>query len=189
MLYLTAAYNSVKPFVKDNNIQWYIVNDLPNFYREEFLSEFPWANESWIHLLSLENHGWGFPQRNLALDFIQDGWCMFLDDDNIMHPEFYPEFSHFMDADHDAMIFKLSNVNGVLAATPENIGVGTIDIAQFVLKRSYIADERFLTCYCADGLFIHKLYTNDPEKKYLFFNDKIRCYHNFCRSPLIFNER
>jgi len=195
-IYLTAAYNSIKPFVKDDNIRWYIVNDFQhNFLKqkdrennEEFYRE--WLKESWVSVYYHEDHCWGHPQRNFALDLITDGWVLFLDDDNIMHSEFYPEFAHFMDnPDLDAMIFKLANANGIIEAKPENIGVGTIDIVQYVLKRSYIGDNRLSPPYCADGLFIHNLYHNDPLKRYMFVNDKIRCYHNFCRSPLIFSEK
>lgn len=178
------VYNSVKGMVKKledgtYNIYWYIIYDgekvkEPN--RRNFTNE-----DAWIVEGSTSEAGKGYSQRNFALNMIKDGWICFLDDDNIIHPEFYNEISKHLDEDLNGIIidqiFKFGNNR--LVAKPENMRVCNIDIAQYILRREYIGEKRFNLEYCSDGHFIEELYSSNSNK-FLFINQSL-CYYNYLR--------
>jgi hypothetical protein len=179
------VYESVKGSVKKledrtYNIYWYIIYDgekVKEANKRNFTDE-----DAWIIEGSTSEVSKGYKQRNFALDMIKDGWVCFLDDDNIMHPNFYTEISKHLDEDLNGIvidqIFKFGNNR--LVARLENMRVCNIDIAQYILRREYIGDKRFDIEYCADGHFIEDLYRANP-KKFLFINQPL-CYYNYLKS-------
>lgn len=177
-------YESIKGFVKkeenEYNIYWYIIYDgtkVPQEKQFKFNEEDPWIIEGTINESSV-----GYPQRNFALSMIKDGWVWVLDDDNIMHPNFYSEVSSHFEEDLNGMIVdqidKWNNLR--LSARPDRVKVCHIDMAQYILKREYIGEKKFNTAYCSDGVFIEELYKSNPSK-YLFINKPLT-YYNYLRS-------
>jgi hypothetical protein len=80
---------------------------------------------------------------NEIIDEIEDGFVYVLDDDNILHENFYDRLSEIIDNNPDKSGFIFNQkVDGkdftkldVRLASPENTKVQSIDMAQFLLDR------------------------------------------------------
>jgi len=131
-----------------------------------------------------------------VIDQIQDGFIYFLDDDNILHENFYSKvFSEIKDnPDKKGFVFS-QKVAGkdftgldIREAKPENCRVQHIDMAQYMLHRSLIGDERFISGdYKADGYFVEKIYSLKPES--FHFIDEVLCYYNWSKKPANFTPK
>ena len=78
--------------VKGINIQWHIVFDT-NVLKDidaEILAQIDDINTN-LHFK--KGDGWGLSQLNNLIHSL-DGWIYHLDDDNILHPDFYSELLH-----------------------------------------------------------------------------------------------
>ena len=121
----------------------------------------------------------GNAQKNEALGTIDAGWVYFLDDDNLMHPRFFPAIDQ---AIHDApgwrgFIFSQDCELFIRRASPETVRVDHIDIAQFVLQRDLIGERRFaLPAYNSDGMLIEAIYGEHPGE--IAFIDQVLCFYN-----------
>jgi glycosyltransferase involved in cell wall biosynthesis len=123
---------------------------------------------------------------NKFIDEIPDDeWIYILDDDNLLHPEFYTEILELIKNNPEKSGFIFSQFIGgkdftkqeVREAKEENVKVQHIDMAQFFLKKSLISDKRLVSgTYVADGIFIEELF-NENKDKFLIY-DKILCYYN-----------
>lgn len=128
----------------------------------------------------------GHQLLNRAIDMIDDkSWIYILDDDNLLHPLFAKEACNEETiGSFDAIIFSqfiggkdFTGLN-VREGKPENVKVKGIDMAQFLLKKSFIGSKRLEPMkYVADGIFISELYKEYPEK-FKFLPNVILCYYN-----------
>ena len=127
---------------------------------------------------------------NKEIDTINsDEWIYVLDDDNILHENFYSEVDkiHKLDPNAKGIIFsqRISSKDfsglDIRKASVKNIKVGSIDNAQFLLRKDIIGDVRYrLNEYKCDGYFIEEVYNKHPE---LFsINDIEMCYYNHIQS-------
>jgi hypothetical protein len=123
---------------------------------------------------------WGAPLRNAAIDYLQisashNDYVYFLDDDNIIHPDWYQTVK---DCNEDfvnwAQVFR--NGEPRLRAT-ESPRVGNIDTASFMVKIGAIGKSRFQMLYEADGLFAQEVYKKGTTR---VINDYL-CYYNYLR--------
>ena len=116
-------------------------------------------------------------QRNCALDAITDGWVYFLDDDTIIHPDFFSELAK---ANTSAVAFEQDLGTWVRKVVPSEMRVCHIDMGQVTIRREIIGDIRFaLSVYEADGIFVESIYKNNPNA--WSFIDKPLCYYNKLR--------
>ena len=126
----------------------------------------------------------GNAQKNEALEMIDSGWVYFLDDDNLIHPKFFPAIAQ---AIHDGpgrrgFIFSQDCNLFIRRASPETVRVDRIDLAQFVLRRDLIGSWRFdLPTYNSDGMLIEGLYQKHAGE--FTFIDQVLCYYNRLRWP------
>jgi predicted SAM-dependent methyltransferase len=115
-----------------------------------------------------------------ALSSIRDGWVWILDDDNSVHPGFFRRLEEEIAAQPEARAFVFSQERAderrLLQAAPENVRIGSIDTAQFVLRRDLIGDLRWCELPVHDGIFIQELYEQCPED--FRFVDEVLCYFN-----------
>jgi len=168
---LKRIYETIKPFGDKEKVWWYIVYDLEK--GERMFKDVPWVREFW-----LLDHCWGNPQRNYALNLIKDGWCYFLDDDNVLHPKLVEEIESITDPNIQGILFRQLFFKQRFARVihPKQC---CIDQAQFALKRELIGDKRYELGYTADGKFIEELYRDYPEK--FLRIEKILCFYNYLR--------
>lgn len=111
---------------------------------------------------------------NRVVDELADEeWYYVLDDDNELHPDFFSEISsaHIENPESEGFIFS-QHVGGkdftgleIREAKPENVKLRSIDMAQFLLKKSLVGTKRMISMtYVADGIFIEELFSEKPEK-------------------------
>jgi glycosyltransferase involved in cell wall biosynthesis len=131
-----------------------------------------------------------------VIDQINDGFVYFLDDDNIMHENFYDVLYKSIKENPEKRGFIFSQKVGgvdftgldIREAKPENTKVQGIDMAQFLLRRDLIGDIRFVPGdYKADGYFIEKIY-NLNKDDFHFISD-VLCYYNFLKKPINFTPK
>lgn len=127
----------------------------------------------------------GVSQKNMALDWIKDGWFNCLDDDNIVHPGFLHGLNRWGCHHPKALgfIFSQKRWDGVgsLPARPELMRHGTIDNAMMVLHRRLIGPRRYnLTNYmCEDWTFFEAIWRDWGDM--IWFADEELCYYNFLK--------
>jgi len=119
---------------------------------------------------------------------IGEGYVHLIDDDNILHPNFYESVLGAWYENQSAGGFIVSQkVDGkdftgldIRVASPNNIKVGGIDLAQYIF-RSDIPSKygvEFGTGYCGDGDFIVDLFERGAESEFIFI-DQVLCYYNY----------
>ena len=138
-----------------------------------------------IRFINGTPNDYGYGMINTILDEISKGWIYILDDDNIMHENFYGEINKsIIDNQNKRGFIFNQKVNGldftgldIRIAVPENVKIGGIDVAQFLLHRDLIGNYRFNSGYIGDGQFITKLYPENVDE--FIFIDKELCYYNY----------
>ena len=121
----------------------------------------------------------GHPQINFGLKQITDGYVYFLDDDNIIHPEFWNTLPT-LEPDFIYTWNQLRRINPPRSFTGNDIRMCKIDTAQFIVPRKYIGDIQWMpNKRGADGKFITDIKALWPDKfKYI---NKHVSYFNYLR--------
>lgn len=125
--------------------------------------------------------GWGLSQLNPIIQKL-DGWIYHLDDDNILHEDFYSKIKKAKLGDKKAIIFsqKVGGIDftglDIRVAKPDNMRVQEIDLAQWLIHSSLHKDNLYGSGYTADGQFIEKLYKQNSDQFY--FIEDVLCYYN-----------
>lgn len=116
--------------------------------------------------------------RNYGFDNLplQDGdWIYFLDDDNLMHPNF-PEVFKLID-DAYAMIVFGQEYRGKKRFHPVGIHKCRVDCGAILANWKYAKDIRWCNDYCGDFYYIEALGKLGPVK----IVETIGCYYNKLR--------
>jgi glycosyltransferase involved in cell wall biosynthesis len=129
-------------------------------------------------ILELEHNGGisGNPQRNYAIDHVEDGYVYFLDDDNIVHPNLW-SVVNMLDGEHFYTFDQLRD-NKHIVLYGNRIAVGHIDTAMYIVHRKHIGNIRWINSkYDADGHFICDIYReHSGSHKYI---RELGCYYNY----------
>lgn len=132
-------------------------------------------------ILKCEDTGFvGASGRNYFIDNwpLQDkDWLYSLDDDNIIHPEWYKNIKHLLDLDYSVIHWGQLNADCSIRLTP-NIEINKIDAACFITKWKFNKAERYNTeKYEYDGIYATTCKNNGP---YLTLN-KYLSYYNYLK--------
>lgn len=126
----------------------------------------------------------GSTQRNVALSLIRDGWIYFLDDDNLIHPDFPRIASETILANPAKKCFVFAQAwwddTHRLSAGP--IKRGKVDTASFLVHRSAIGDAKWSlepVPASVDFNFISQIWDRTPEQ--FLFVDDVCSYYNRLR--------
>lgn len=125
----------------------------------------------------------GHEQRNFGMSLVKKGYVYFLDDDNIIHPNFFTEIN-FKDP---GKIFTFDQ-QVCYSNNDTNIRLGNrlsachIDMAQYCFDVGVNSTKlQFESSkYIADGIFIEKLYA--AQKQSHVYIPKVCSYYNYLRS-------
>lgn len=125
----------------------------------------------------------GKQQCNAALDVITDGWVYVLDDDNLIHPDFYATVDRIVEQmPHlNAVLLAQQTGHGIREVSPRSVRVGGIDQAQYIIRRDIIGNLRFVDKYEADGIMIEAIYQNTDQSLFYFYNKEAVTYYNKLR--------
>lgn len=129
----------------------------------------------------------GHQMLNKGINDTKDGFIYILDDDNVIHEDFYENIYNAITSNSNKGGFVFNQkVNGkdftgldIRVCGPDSMKVSKVDSAQYVFNKSIIRDIRIDAMnYIADSIFAEKVYTsNNPDQFY--FIDKVLCYYNF----------
>lgn len=154
--------------------KWYIIYDNRHFDFEKCF------NHDKIVELSCKDEGHvGHQIREMALQMLRDKPIMvyFLDDDNIVHPNFWNIIKHF-EYGHIYTFDMEYNDERILKGN--KLVVGNIDTAQYVFDIKLIGNIHFnVQEYGADGIFIQEL--GEQYKDRCVYIPEISAYYNKLR--------
>lgn len=137
-----------------------------------------------FHFEKSDGKDYLYPQLSKIISTLEEGYVSILDDDNILHPEFYgelyksiinnPEKRGFV---YEQLVEKRDFTGlDVRPVGPEYMKLQHIDSAQYVLHTSLYENQDYNGGYDADGRFIEKLYRNFPTE--FHFINKVLCFYN-----------
>lgn len=123
----------------------------------------------------------GNSQRNVGLSMVSDGMVYFLDDDNIVHPEFWKltvgfDTHHFYTWDQLRNDEFANKPGGILGG--EEPRLRKIDTAQYIVPR-HMCRPWQESLYWADGVFIEEIY-NQHTKRHVYI-PTVAAYYNALR--------
>jgi glycosyltransferase involved in cell wall biosynthesis len=163
------------------NVSWHIVFDTKHVKNIE-VSLLSKLNEKEAQLYFRDGDGWGLSNLNDILKSLPQGYVFHLDDDNIMHPDYYRQLTMAIDMHPDKKVFCYGQLvdedfNQVRYAYPESTVVGGIDLAQYTVHTDVYKTMSYGSGYTADGEFIESYFKSSPEE-FVFINE-VLCYYNY----------
>jgi len=171
---------------KNLKIKWHVIFDVAPLkdIDAELLSELT-NKDTQLHFIKGSDGGLLYPQSTEILKKInKESWFYFLDDDNILHENFYKYMSTALDEDGKDIHVISQKVAGkdftrldIRVASPENTGFRKTDIAQVVIKTKLIHKYEFGANYAADGYFIEDVLQDAPNT--FSYHNEILSYYNY----------
>jgi hypothetical protein len=168
------------------NVTWWILFDLTGRELDiETLIKFSKKNINFKFFYGVPGD-MGHTYLNEIYSQIEDGYIYNLDDDNLLHEDFYTKMYEYIENTSMPIIVFDQYIGGkdfsgldVRIASPENMKVGKVDFAQIIFNKSLTENTKLVpNYYCADGVFIEELYQKYPEQ-FLFVNETISYYNYF----------
>jgi glycosyltransferase involved in cell wall biosynthesis len=168
------------------NTVWHIIFDTTTLkdIDAEMLNELQSPNTR-FHFVKGDGSDYLYPQLSDIIEKLhKDTYIVILDDDNIVHPDFYNTIKNEIESnpDKDAFVFEQfvdkKDFTGldVRKVGPEHMKLKHIDSAQYVIKQSLYTQGRYEGGYCGDGVFIENLYKQFSDK-FHFIHSEL-CYYN-----------
>lgn len=168
-------------------INWHLIFDVGPLkdIDAELLANLSDNKNTNIHFVKGTKNGLLYPEVSELISKIKEGWIYLLDDDNILHEDFYKETLKSINNNKDKSVHIFSqkvdkkDFTGldIRVAKPENTKWQGIDIAQMLIKREIFDNFKFEANYSADGFFIEKVYAAHPNK--FIWIKKILSYYNY----------
>ena len=116
----------------------------------------------------------GNPQRNLGISMVTDGFIFFLDDDNIVHPDFW----NILPTLQEDFFYTWDQENGLKG---DKIELEHIDTSMFIVPKKICKNLKWKPNerWYADYLFIKTIYDHFPSHH--VYIPKALCYYNKLR--------
>lgn len=150
------------------NYRWIVVHDADEFPDIEM------PKEAEHHLYREQGSIAGHAQRNFANRLIADGYVLQIDDDTILHPNFWEAVK---DCEEDIVSWAQTWANGEHRLAAGNYWVGGIDSGSFMVKRSVIGDLQWqVSRYDADGLFAQQVVARTKSQRRI---EQYLSYYNY----------
>lgn len=157
--------------------KWIIIYDTSNDRKYNKLYE---HDEKIIEMECNDEGIYGNPQRNYGMTFVSNGFIYFLDDDNIIHPNFW-SIIDLLDNSKFYTFDQLRDIKNESILHGNNIAIGSIDTAMFIVHTNHIKDIKWkIDEYTADGCFICDI-LNQNTSSHTYINT-VGCYYNFLQS-------
>ena len=173
----TSIYQAGSP--ADWDIRWYIVLDGSKVKEDDL--DFGIRNRGpkrpIFTVPSVDRGAAG--ARNRAFREIDDGYIAVLDDDNIVHPHFYPLMNTLQQYKEHVFVGHQVFYNGVirLLGNPENMKRCSVDSASIVWHRNLAVDLPWqVGNYECDGTFVEQLKARYPDR--FVYTNAVISYYN-----------
>jgi hypothetical protein len=153
--------------------KWIIVYDTTNTTYEKIYTQ----NEKVIETEATGGGGWGNAQKNKGLSLVEDGYVFFLDDDNIMHPNFWKMYES-IDDKYFYTFNAMRSVKQNVIMYGNKVVPNFIDAAMYLVHKKHFRDIRLREeKFSADGWFIFDVYNENPGL-HKYIND-VCCHYNY----------
>ena len=172
---------------KGVTVNWHIVFDTGALkdIDAEVLSNLTDTVNVKLHFVKGQRGGLLYPEVSDIIRTIKSGWIYLLDDDNIIHEDFYKTIKASIKNLPIAQVHIVSQlVSGrdftgqeIRVASRENTAFQKIDIAQMVINRSIFDTHSFSANYAADGFFIEEVLKTHGDS--FVWIDKVLCHYNY----------
>lgn len=128
----------------------------------------------------------GNPNRNFGLEYIKNNlnpsdndWIYVLDDDNVLHPEWWSSIQEHLDSSDAVITWGQCWSTGEPRTEPTSEPkIAKIDTSQYMVRWSVAKDLRFELIYEADGIYAEEAAKRGTVKKL----DQYLGYYNFLRA-------
>lgn len=132
----------------------------------------------------------GNPVRNTALDYLasvatDDDWLYILDDDNIVHPDWYDAVSSHLQSSSMIGWDQEFPSGGTRAIIPDAPGNGNVDTAQYMMRWGAVKNIRYELLYEADGIYAEQAFKAAGGITKIHKNI---CYYNYLRRNKLGNR-
>lgn len=172
--FLSEVYKSIN---FDKITKWIIVYDTSK--GAEFVPQFT-DNPKILEMECKKPNVSGGTPRQEALKLINSGFVYFLDDDNIIHPEFWNIIENIEEDKFYTWNCQLLHTNEKLYGN--QCKTNTIDTSQFLVPRKMIGNIIWENIYAADGKFIEEIYNKNRDSFY--YVNRVAAYYNYLtRNP------
>lgn len=184
---LPAIYKSIQDSISgtDVNARWILVFDAPGDVPDNILRMIREASRIKIERVIYPGPPmrFGICQKSRGIDLIEDGFYHCLDDDNIVHPEFFKGIERAMAKHPEKKAFVFNQQrwdgHGDLLARPDRMIEFLVDDTMFVVHKDLIGSDRYDVekSGTEDFHFFRKLYDKDPDA--FVFIDEYLAYYNY----------
>lgn len=129
----------------------------------------------------------GVKQKNYGIDQIKEGWYYLLDDDNVIHPNFFKSLSQAIKENPGKKCFVFSQHrtdSEDKIAAPDRMEAAMIDNSMFLTHMDLIGKERYEPGRAGieDFWFFRGLYDKAPEQ-FVFLNEFLAFYNYLNQFP------
>ena len=172
---------------KGVTVNWHIVFDTGALkdIDAEVLSNLTDTVNVKLHFVKGQRGGLLYPEVSDIIRTIKSGWIYLLDDDNIIHDDFYKTIKASIKNLPVAQVHIVSQLvagkdftgQEIRVASRENTAFQKIDIAQMVINRSIFDTHSFSANYAADGFFIEEVLKTHGDS--FVWIDKVLCHYNY----------
>lgn len=166
--------------------RWILVVDTPGVISPKIsgtFKDYPFEVKTILHAGG--SCQYGIAQKNLGMSSIEDGYYHCMDDDNIVHRDFFLGLERAMLANQKKRAFvfgqqRWDNIKS-LTASPDRMEYGKIDNTMFVVHSSLIGTHRYDLSRSGreDFHFFRKLY--DLHREEFVFISEALAYYNFIK--------
>lgn len=167
------------------NIDWHIIFDTNSLkdIPADLLKRLQNKN-TFFHFAESNGTDYLYPQAGELASTFNEGYIVLVDDDNIVHENFYERVSKSMDEDNPVIYVINQIVDGkdftgldIREAKQQNMKYQGVDAAQLIFHHSFFKKYEFDGHYAGDGLLIDKIIATNPSC-FVFIRENL-CYYNY----------
>ena len=173
------------------DVEWNILFDTSTLHslNAQLLKTLSNTDKCFMHYIEGQEGDYLYPQSMQVVNQIKKGYILYIDDDTIVHPDYYKELSATILKNKDYKVFVVDQLVDkkdftgldVRIAAPEHTKHQHIDIAQPTFHCSLFEDYSFSGDYGADGLLAEKIHKDHPD--WFFYINKTLSYYNYLENP------
>ncbi len=176
-------------FLKDFAIIWHIIFDINKIKEIDSNLLYTLSNINYIKIYydksDINSYGYNLINKIIKSIINENSFIYLLDDDNILHENFNILYKLINEKEiiifNQFINYKDFTNSKYRYASIDNVKIGSIDAAQYIIKRNVFTLNNnhinYMNDYCADGILMELLLKLYPEK-FLFINE-ILCYYNY----------
>jgi len=182
---------TIKQSVFANNsieVDWHILFDTSVLKDIDFsLMQDLKSPNTFFHILEGRPGDLLYPQSMELVKQIDKGYVYYLDDDNILHPQFLERISKETCGKEIYILDQFVNGKDFTGleyriGSPENTCYQGIDLAQMVFHHSVFQKYEFIGDYAADSKLAEKIYTEHPDW-FKYLNETLSYYNYLVGAP------